>query len=192
MENKKFSVELGEMFGAIVDKITTATDNGYKAISDRFATIKKLRDEINEEYTELKTIRKAVHDFANTINKNNENYNQATTETEDGLDILDDLDDCFVHEIGTCAECGRVIMSDEEDKVIVGSDGQLYCDDDCYDQSMIIGTCDYCGGDIYEEDDWVENEDGFFCSDDCANMYSDYNSDDENEEETDEDEEVSA
>lgn len=189
MENKKFSVELGEMFGAIADKIATATDNGYKAINERFEKIKTLREEINEEYVELKAISVAVNTFANTISKNNATHNQEATETEETLDILDDLDDCFLHEIGTCAECGRVIMSNEEDTVIVGEDGKLYCDSQCYEDSMIIGTCDCCGEPIYEDDDWVENEDGFFCCDSCADEYA---STYEVDEETDEDESESA
>lgn len=183
MENKKFSVELSEMFGAIADKIATATDNGYKAINERFEKIKNLRKEIDEEYVELKAINVAVTTFASTINKNQATHNQSATETEEALDVLDDLDDCFLHEIGTCAECGRVIMSNEEDTVVVGEGGELYCDSECYEESMIIGTCDYCGEPIYEEDDWVENEDGFFCCDSCAEEYA-------SSQEVDEDEEV--
>ena len=186
MENeKRLSVELTEMFDKIADKIASHFDNSQKAIEDKFNAIRKLRDEINDERQEMSTIGNIVEEFASTIGEAISNYYDDLEKVDDALELLDDMDDIFDCEIGHCADCGCPLM--KSDNPIVGDDGELYCDEDCEYNSKVIGCCDNCGSDILDDDDFIENEYGFFCSDDCAEEYYEENyAEDEDYEDEDE------
>jgi len=164
----KFSVELGAMFNEIASKIGEALKSGYKTIDEKTEQIKQLREDIRNERTEIGTVKMAVVAFATTATQVINGHKQDDDNVDNLIDVLDDIEGCVDREVGTCANCGTLLMESDEPYY---EDDKVFCDDNCADEYHMIGECEWCGSPIYDTDNYVEDAVGLFCNDECCDEF---------------------
>lgn len=176
----KFSVELGAMFNEIANKIGEALKSGYKTIGEKTEQIKQLREDIRNERTEIGAVESAVVVFATTATKVINGHKQDGDNVDSLIDVLDDIEGCVDREVGTCANCGTLLMESDEPYY---EDGKVFCDDNCADEYHMVSECAWCGSPIYDTDDYVEYENNTFCNDECHDEFvAEYESDEDDTE----------
>lgn len=135
----RISEELSASFNKIKEEIIGTVKKLNEAATAKISVIRQTREELREVVNEEKAIATGLYSLANSIYSFAADIMDNVEYEANVLTTLDDID------------------KDEDDE-----------DDEEDEEDRVIGYCDYCGDAIYENDDYIDNENGLFCCDSCA------------------------
>lgn len=166
-ENKSLVVELRANFSSVMDTLTKFFESKQAENQDKFNQIATLREEIKVNNREMNEVKQEVRHFAEAIGFSE--FAENLEEQEQAVELLDELDECFVKEIGVCAKCGMVLTN--KDDIVIDESGNIFCDEECQDDYHTVGYCENCGMVIMDNEEYLDGFDGLFCCDECQDDY---------------------